>query len=93
MAERERAEISLETRRVEGALEAELVRLHREAHVDLSDARLRELAITQTLPEVANALVGAIDHVHVTTSEASVARLFEAGTDALATLASSHAQR
>ncbi len=93
MAERERAVVSLETRRVECALEAELVRAHREAHVDLSDARLRELALTQTLPEVAKALVGAVDRINISTSETSVARLFEAGTDALATLASSRAQR
>jgi hypothetical protein len=87
LAERERATVALETRRIEGALQADLVRMDREAHVDLTDARLRELMLTRTLPEVTKALANAVDHVNVTTTEASMARLVEAGTEALSALA------
>jgi hypothetical protein len=84
IAERERAAIVLDTRRIEGALEAELVRMQREAHVDLSDARLRELTLERTVPELGKALAGAVDQLHITTTEANVARLLDVASDALA---------
>lgn len=87
-AERERAEIELETRRRKGELEAELSRMQREAVADLSDARLRELALTKTLPELATALKGAIGTVHVTTTDASLGRLLDGGSELLAGLLS-----
>lgn len=85
-AERRHAEVEGETRRKRGELEAELVRLARAAHADLSEARLREIALTETVPEVATALRGMIESVHVTTTDANVGRLLEVGTDVLAGL-------
>jgi regulator of protease activity HflC (stomatin/prohibitin superfamily) len=85
-AERERALVALDTRRLEGALSAELVRLDREAHVDLSDARLREIALTRTVPELAKGLSGAVSKLEIVSTDASVARLVEAGTRALSSL-------
>src|SRR5262249_2723279 len=54
-ASRDRAAIETETRRRAAQVDADVVRMEREAHVDLSDARLHELMLTQTLPEVASA--------------------------------------
>lgn len=67
-ADRERAAIDLEAKREAAALDAEVVRRAREAHVDLSEARLRELMLTQTMPEVARAFRDSFDRVNVTTT-------------------------
>jgi regulator of protease activity HflC (stomatin/prohibitin superfamily) len=85
-AERDRAVIEGETKKQLGELEAELVRLARAAQGDLSEARLREIALTQTLPQIAVALRGMVETVHVTTTDANVGRLLEVGTQALAGL-------
>lgn len=61
----------LEARRREGALEAELAQLARTAHRDLSDARLREVLLTETVPQLAQALRGSFDHVTITPSTAA----------------------
>jgi len=86
MAARARADVELETQRKTAEVAAEAVRLERSAHVDLSEARLRELMLTRTLPEVAVALKGAIERVHVTTTDANVSRLFEVGSEMVAGL-------
>lgn len=86
LAARARAEVELDTRRQAAEVAAETTRLERAAHVDLSEARLRELMLTRTVPEVAIALKGAIERVHVTTTDANVARLFEVGSEMLAGL-------
>jgi flotillin len=65
-ADRERAAIELAARREAGETEAELVRIARAAHEDLSDARLREILLTETMPELARAFRGSFDRVHVT---------------------------
>jgi len=68
-AERARAQIELATKREAGELEAELERLSRSAETDLSEARLSELMLTQTLPQVANAFRGSFERVNVTTTD------------------------
>jgi regulator of protease activity HflC (stomatin/prohibitin superfamily) len=68
-AERERVAIEVETRRRAAAMEAELVRMQREAHVDLSEARLRELYLVQTMPEVARAFRDSFGRVHLTQTQ------------------------
>ena len=40
----------------------------RAAYADLSDARLREIMITETMPELARAFRGSFDRVHLTTT-------------------------
>ncbi len=65
-ADRERALIELEAKRQAGETEAELVRMRRAAFADLSDTRLREIMLTETMPELARAFRGSFDHVHVT---------------------------
>ena len=45
-------------KRAAGELAAELVRLERTAHAALSEARLTEIALTETLPRVAEAFRG-----------------------------------
>ena len=68
-AERAREAIALSTRREAGELEAALTRLSRSALSELSDARLTEVMLTQTLPEVANAFRGSFDRVNVTSTD------------------------
>ncbi|MEZ4262206.1 MAG: SPFH domain-containing protein [Polyangiaceae bacterium] len=67
-ADRERAAIELAARREKGETKAALVRLRRGAHDDLTEARLREIMLTQTVPEVARAFRGTFDRVHLTTT-------------------------
>jgi len=85
-AARARSDVELETRRKAAEVAAETTRMERVAHVDLTDARLREILLTRTIPEATAALKGAIDRVHITTTDASVARLFEAGSELAAGL-------
>jgi regulator of protease activity HflC (stomatin/prohibitin superfamily) len=66
-ADRERAAIELAQRREAGEAEAELRRLERSAQ-DLTEARLREILLTQTMPELARAFRGSFDRVHLTTT-------------------------
>jgi regulator of protease activity HflC (stomatin/prohibitin superfamily) len=67
-ADRERAAIELEARREAGETEAALVHASRAAYQDLSEARLREVLITETMPEVARAFRASFDRVHVTST-------------------------
>lgn len=86
-AERARAEIELATRREAGELEAELVRLGRVARGDLSEARLREILLTETLPAVANALRGSFERIELQTTDASLGAVLAAGIQQLIELA------
>jgi len=67
-ADRERGAVENAAKEATAALDAEIARKAREAHVDLSEARLREIMITQTMPEIAKAFRGSFDRVHVTTT-------------------------
>lgn len=66
-AEHEARERDLEARRRQGEVEAELAKLRG----DLSEARLRELLLTHTVPEVARALRETFDGITITPSAAS----------------------
>lgn len=68
-AERERARLELDTRREAGELEAALKQLERGADADLSEARLTELMLRETLPQMAAAFRGSFDKIHVTTTD------------------------
>jgi flotillin len=69
--ERERAQIELSTKREAGELEAELARIERSAHADLSEARLQEIMLTETMPAIAEAFRGSFDRVNVTSGDGS----------------------
>jgi regulator of protease activity HflC (stomatin/prohibitin superfamily) len=73
-AERARAEIELAARRAAGELEAELIRRKRAALAELSEARLTEIMLTETLPRVAEAFRGSFDRVNLTSTDGD--RLF-----------------
>jgi flotillin len=67
-AARARAQLELAARRESGELEAELARLTR-AGEELTEARLREVLLTHTLPELAKAYRGMFGQIHVTASD------------------------
>ncbi len=60
------SELRTEADRVAGVVQAEVQRLEREAHDTVSQARLQELLLTRTLPEVAAAFRDSFDHITVT---------------------------
>lgn len=70
-AERERAAIELEAKREAGETDAALVKASRAAYVDLTDARLREIMMTETMPALATAFRGSFDRINVTTTNGS----------------------
>lgn len=72
---------ALAAKRAAGELEAEMTRLQRSAHTDLTDGRMRELLLTETLPCLATAFRETFDRVNVTTTDASLAALLSAGID------------
>lgn len=74
-ADRERSVIENAAKEAKAALDAEIARKAREAHVDLSEARLREIMITQTMPEIARAFRGSFDRVHVTSTSGNGSEL------------------
>jgi len=74
-ADRERSVIENAAKEASAALDAEIARKAREAHVDLSEARLREIMITQTMPEIARAFRGSFDRVHVTSTNGNGSEL------------------
>lgn len=83
-ADRERQEIELDARRRDGEVQAALARLARAADDDLSEARLREVLLTETVPEVARALRGTFEHVNLTATNAGeVAAVVATGLDRL----------
>ncbi len=70
-AERDIAQARADADRVRGEARAAVARLEREAVSEVSDARLQELALTETLPRVAEAFAGSFDHVVVTGGDMS----------------------
>jgi hypothetical protein len=86
-AERGRAQLDLATRREAGELEAELTRAARGAQADLSEARLRELMLTETLPKVAEAFRGSFDQVTITSPETNLFAFLSAGLEQVMSVA------
>lgn len=81
-AERERLAIELEAKREAGETEAALVKANRAAYVDLTDARLREIMMTETMPSLAQAFRGSFDRINVTTTNGNeVLGFLSAGLD------------
>ncbi len=66
-----RAELDAEAERLGGVVRAELIRLERGAHDEISRARLQELLLTETLPEVARAMRDSFDQVTLTGGDLS----------------------
>lgn len=60
------ARVRAEAEQVLGLARAEIASASRSAHDEISEARLRELMITDTLPEVARAFAGSVDRIVVT---------------------------
>lgn len=85
--ERERKAIDLLAKREAGELDAELTRMARVAHEDLSEARLREIMITETMPTLANAFRGTFDRVNVTSTSGDLLGFLTAGLDQVMDLA------
>ena len=84
----ERAEIELAAKRAAGETDAALVRLARGAHDDLSEARLREVMLTETMPEIARAFRGSFDRINVTSTNGSeMLGFLSAGLDQVMTVA------
>ncbi len=73
--ERERAELELELKRRAGELDAALSRAERESP-DLSEPKLEELLLTNTLPRVAEAFRGSFDSIDVTHHAGAPSDLF-----------------
>jgi uncharacterized membrane protein YqiK len=67
-ADRARASIELASQREAGELEAVLARQKRESLGDLSEARLTEVWLTETMPALATAFRGSFDKIHVTST-------------------------
>ena len=59
------AELEAQAERVAGETRAELTRLQRDAESQVSDARLQEVLLTETLPRVAEAFSGSFEHATV----------------------------
>jgi regulator of protease activity HflC (stomatin/prohibitin superfamily) len=75
-AERERQAIELAGKREAGELDAELERLKRSAHVDLTEAQLTEIMLTQTLPTMAQAFRGSFERVNIVQTSGEGGALF-----------------
>jgi flotillin len=78
-ADRSRAAIEQAARKEAGELEADLERLKRAALTDLSEARLREISLTQTMPQLAQAFRNSFDRIQVTTTDADPFAVLGAG--------------
>lgn len=61
-----RAELEGQATRLRAEAEAEAIRQRRAAEAEVSEARLRELMLTQTLPQVAAAFADSFDRITVT---------------------------
>lgn len=80
-ADRERAQIELASKREAGETEAAILRMRRMAHEDLSEPRLREIMLTETMPELARAFRGTFERVHVTSTNGDPFAFLSAGID------------
>jgi len=67
-ADRLRASVELASQREAGEVAAEIERMRRAARSDLSEARLSEILLTETMPAMANAFRGSFDKIHVTST-------------------------
>ncbi len=70
-ADRARTSVELASQREVGELAADLERLRRASLVDLSEARLTEVMLTETMPAMATAFRGSFDKIHVTSTNGS----------------------
>ena len=68
-AERVRALVEMQTKREAEEMEIALERERRTIRVDLTEAQLQEIMLTQTLPALAQAFRGSFDRVHVTSGD------------------------
>ena len=75
-ADRARAAVELAARREAAEVEAAILASSRAAYGDLSEARLREIMITETMPEIARAFRGSFDRVNVTATNGNAGELF-----------------
>jgi regulator of protease activity HflC (stomatin/prohibitin superfamily) len=80
-ADRERAQIDLAAKREAAEADAAIVEMERKARCDLSEARLREIMLTDTMPELARAFRGTFDRVNVTSTNADPFAFVSAGID------------
>jgi flotillin len=80
-ADRERSQIEIAAKREAGEAEAAILRMRRMAHDDLSESRLREIMLTETMPELARAFRSSFDRVHVTASGDDPFAFLSAGID------------
>jgi hypothetical protein len=80
-ADRDRSLVELSAKREAAEADAAIVELHRKAHGDLSEARLREIMLTETMPELARAFRGTFDRVNVTSTNADPFAFVSAGID------------
>lgn len=78
-ADQERERIEIAARREAGEAEAALVRMRRQAYEDLSEARLREITLTETMPELARAFRGSFERINVTTTSSEPLAFLSAG--------------
>jgi len=70
-ADRARASVELATERDAGELSAELARLKRASLADLTEARLTEILLTETMPAMATAFRGSFDKIQITSTNGS----------------------
>jgi hypothetical protein len=77
-AEQEKARLELETRRAAAELDAEIEAKKRNVP-ELSEARLQEVMLTETLPAIAAQFRGSFDRVNVTTTDGSLFSFLSAG--------------
>jgi regulator of protease activity HflC (stomatin/prohibitin superfamily) len=79
-AEQEQARMELETRRAAAELEAEIEARKRNV-AELSDGRLQEIMLTETMPSIASAFRSSFDKVNVTMTDGSLFSFLSAGLD------------
>lgn len=80
-ADRERAAIDLAAKREAAEADAAILEMNRKAHCDLSEARLREIMLTDTMPELAKAFRGTFERVNITSTNADPFAFVSAGID------------
>jgi regulator of protease activity HflC (stomatin/prohibitin superfamily) len=80
-ADRERAQIDLAAKREAAEADAAIVEMERKARCDLSEARLREIMLTDTMPELARAFRGTFERVNVVSTSADPFAFLSAGID------------
>jgi len=83
-ADRARLSVELAAQRETAEVEAEVVRMRRAAPGDLSEARLREVLLTETMPAMATAFRGTFDTVDVTTTNGDLYGFLAAGLERVA---------